>query len=52
MTSTYVFSDRVLNARPSILPRALAGVAIKVAYFSLTAIAFVFVSILLTGVHA
>jgi hypothetical protein len=30
---------------------ALADVATKVAYFSLTAVAFIFVSMLLTGLH-
>ncbi len=51
MTLAHVFSGARPSALPSGFSDALSDVAIKVVYFSLTVTAFVFVSILLTGVH-
>ena len=55
MALAQVASAHALPIFPSAYPDALSGVirgvAVKVAYFSLVATAFVFFSILLTGVH-
>ena len=55
MALAYAFS----GARPCAIPQAVLGIfhevladaAVKTVYFSLVATAFVFTSILLTGVH-
>ena len=51
MTLAHVFPGARPRALPGGFPDALSDVTIKVVYFSLVATAFVFVSILLTGVH-
>ena len=56
MTSVHVLprvtSVHVLpHIRPGVLPDVLAGLGKKIVWFSLVATLFVFVSILLTGIH-
>jgi hypothetical protein len=56
MSSVHVLpritSEHVLpRIRPGALPEILAGLGKKIVWFSLVATLFVFVSILLTGIH-
>jgi hypothetical protein len=51
MTSTHVLPDAIHYALPEVRSGVLLEVATKVFYFSLVATVFVFVLILLTGVH-
>jgi hypothetical protein len=51
MASAHVLPGVHLGVRPGVRFDVLPDVAIKVVYFSLVATAFVFVAILLTGIH-
>jgi hypothetical protein len=51
MAAAHVLPGVRLDVLPDVLADALPDVAIKAFYFSLVATAFVFVSILLTGIH-
>jgi hypothetical protein len=46
-TSAHVFPETI----PGVLPGRFRGMATKVIYYSMVATVFVFVSILLTGIH-
>jgi hypothetical protein len=47
----YAFPRANSRSNPRVLASALRDLAAKVVYFSLVAAVFVFVSILLTGIH-
>jgi hypothetical protein len=49
--SAHAFPHAIPRSTRSVLPGAFRGLAAEVIYFSLAATVFVFVSILLTGVH-
>lgn len=51
VNSTDAFTLADPRPIPRVLSGAFRGLAIKVVYFSLVAAVFVFVSILLTGIH-
>ena len=46
-TSAHVFPETI----PGVLPGALRGMATKVLHYFMVAVAFVFVSMLVTGIH-
>ena len=48
---SHAFPPIIPRSRPSVLSGAFRGLAAKVVYFSLVAMVFVFVSVLLTGIH-
>jgi hypothetical protein len=49
--SAHAFPRVIPRSIPSVIAGASLGLAAKVVYFSLVATVFVFVSILLTGIH-